>query len=310
MANQRADSGELISTGKPTKGAAKPPKPPRRFPWRLWLYAIAMTGIAGAGAYFTWTYRASAQDATELAERCRASAAQGVAAATKTATDACDQERKQAAGALAAAKTAGDTHAKELEKQLTDLAKNLSASKEELATLAAQKAAAEKRVAALEELAQQFKKMVETGTLKVSARRGSLVLSLPSEVLFSSGSAELSKQGEIAVLEVAFTLKKFADRRYMVLGHTDDQPLVKKKDDPACTFKDNWELSMARALTVTNVLVKGGMDAANLIPAGAGPHDPIGKDRAKNRRIEIVLLPAISELPELPTAITGDAPAK
>jgi hypothetical protein len=50
------------------------------------------------------------------------------------------------------------------------------------------------------------------------------------------------------------------------------------------------------------------MDPKNLVPAGAGEHDPLGKDRARNRRIEIALLPAISELPPLPASLDKPAP--
>ena len=55
------------------------------------------------------------------------------------------------------------------------------------------------------------------------------------------------------------------------------------------------------------------MDPKNLVAAGAGENDPISKDRAKNRRIEIALLPAINELPPLPASLDPEAkpaPAK
>ena len=52
-------------------------------------------------------------------------------------------------------------------------------------------------------------------------------------------------------MEVAVILKQFPDRRFMVAGHTDNQPVKE-------TFKDNWELSMARALVVTRFLVGPG----------------------------------------------------
>ena len=81
-------------------------------------------------------------------------------------------------------------------------------------------------------------------------------------------------------------------------------------------IQDNLELSTQRALTVTRVLVTAGMDAKNLLPSGAGEKDPIASNataegRAKNRRIEIALLPAIDELPALPPSLKQeDVPAK
>ena len=114
-------------------------------------------------------------------------------------------------------------------------------------------------------------------------------------MLFASGVADLSEEGKVKVHEIGFSLKDkgMAHARYLVVGHSDSQPLKNS------VYKDNWELSTARALTVTRELVAAGIDPKNLLPAGAGEHDPISpKELAKNRRIEIVLLPAFSELTE------------
>jgi len=285
-----------------------PVRPERRFPWRLWLYAIVITGAAGAGGYFAWTYREQAQKVPQIeADR---------DAATKDAGD-CKTTL------ATASKKAGD-----LEKESADVAKNLNATKDELVQLRAQKADADKRMAAIEDIQKQFAKMIDTGQLQVVARHGALVVSLPAEVLFPTGSSELSKHGEYAVVEVAAVLKRFADRRFLVVGHTDNQDFAKPKntgsgsgstEPTSCIAKDNWELSTERALTVTRVMVTAGMDQKNLIPAGEGEHDPVASNataegRQRNRRIEIVLLPAINELPPLPSSLADQgappAPAK
>jgi chemotaxis protein MotB len=268
-----------------------------------------MTGAAGAGGYFTWQYRGQSIQAREDLGVCAKNlgSAQASAGASAKQLESCT-------GSLGAA----TLKASELEKQNSEFAKNLDASKEELAALRAQKAEADKRMAAIEDIRKQFAKMIDTGQLRVSARRGQLVLSLPSEVLFPTGSAELSKQGEYAVVEVGAVLKKFPDRRFLVVGHTDNQDFVKAKAQPAapvCTPTDNWQLSTARALTVTRVLVTAGMDAKNLIPAGVGESDPIASNstaegRQKNRRIEIALLPAINELPPLPANLSEESAPK
>jgi chemotaxis protein MotB len=254
-----------------------------------------MTAGAAAGGYYTWQFRQSSLSANADADSCLTNLG-------KKQTEAADDAKK--ATDCIAAFDANINKNKELEAQLTTLSTNLNASKDELTALRAQRAEAEKRLAAIDEIQRQFAKMIDTGQLKVTARRGSLVLSLPSEVLFPSGVAELSKPGELAVLEVGITLKRFPDRRFLVLGHTDDVPLK------SSTYKDNWELSTARALTVTRFLVQAGMDPRNLVPAGAGENDPVSRDRAKNRRIEIALLPAISELPPLPASLGSDTAAK
>jgi chemotaxis protein MotB len=298
----RSDTGETVQ--KPTRSVKQ-----RRFPWRLWLYAIVVTAAAGAGGYYTWHFRQHAKSASAQAAKCQKDAGAHAKQAADQAKQLTDCQT-----ALGAA-TVKD---KQLDAQLADISKNLDASKEELAQLRAQKAEADKRMAAIENIQKQFAKMIDTGQLRVSARHGELVLSLPSEVLFPSGSAELSKQGEYAVVEVAAVLKQFPDRRYLVVGHTDNQDIAKARAGSTaatCTPIDNWQLSTERALTVTRVMVTAGMDSKNLIPAGVGEHDPIASNatpqgRQKNRRIEIALLPAISELPPLPPTLhDDDAPA-
>jgi chemotaxis protein MotB len=276
-----------------TDEIGKPGKPPtyRRFPWRLWLFAIVMTAAAGAGGYYTWQFRQRAASTSEEASGCLTNLGkvQAEAADSKTKKDDC------LASLATSAKKSTD-----LEAQLNTLSGNLNASKEELTALRSQRADAEKRLAAVEDIQKQFAKMIDTGQMKVTARRGQLVLSLPSEVLFPSGIADLSRPGELAVLEVGITLKRFPDRRFLVVGHADDLPLTNSP------YKDNLELSITRALNVTRFLVQAGMNPKNLLLAGAGENDPISKDRAKNRRIEIALLPAINELPPLPASLGSD----
>lgn len=273
----------------------------RPFPFRLWLFALAMTGTTVVAANYAWQYRKESRLAGDDLGTCRDDLAK--------AKPTIEEATKQYKGCLKLLDDNNkkvqdqDKKAHEQDIQMTALSNNLSASKDELAQLQLQRAEAEKRLAAIADIQKQFAKMIDTGQLKVTARRGSLVLSLPSEVLFPSGSADLSESGKMAILEVGFTLKRFPDRRFLIVGHTDDQPLK------GSTYKDNWDLSTARGLTVTRVLVQAGMSSKNLVAAGAGENDPISKDRAKNRRIEIALLPAIGELPPLPASL-GDDTAK
>ena len=288
---------------KPDTDDSKPGKlrKYRPFPWRLWLFALAMTGATAAVANYAWQYRKEARAGGEDLAACRTSLDKvkpQIDEATKK-YEGCnkllDDNNKKLQDQ--------DKRSHEQDVQMTALSNNLSASKDELAALQVQRAEAEKRLAAIADIQKQFAKMIDTGQLKVTSRRGSLVLSLPSEVLFPSGSADLSESGKMAVLEVGFNLMRLAERRFLVVGHTDDQPLK------STTYKDNWELSTARGLTVTRVLVQAGMNPKNLVAAGAGENDPVSKDRARNRRIEIALLPAINELPPLPASL-GDDTAK
>lgn len=274
-------------------GMGKPVKT-RRFPWRLWLYALVMTAAAGAGGYFTWHFRSDASQASGERDECKSGLKAISEEAEKWKKEATDSGQKL--GALTSERS-------KIQTERDQLSTNLTGSKEELEALRKAKEKAEARMKATDDIYKQLSKMIGTGDMKIAARRGSLVLSLPSEVLFPSGVADLSKDGEIKVLEVAFNLKKFPDRRFMVLGHTDNQP--PQKNSP---FPDNWSLSVARALTVARVLAQGGVNRKNLVVAGAGEYDEAvpnhsGAAMARNRRIEIVLLPALDELPPLPPSL-------
>lgn len=273
-----------------------PSRPSRGFPWRLLLWAMLMTAATGALAYQAWIYR---EDKLRLASE--TSTCRGERAQLQGQVETLAPERDACRASLADATAARE----ELDAQLTQLSGKLDASREELAALRAQRAEVEKRIAAIEDIRQQFAQMVDTGQLQVTSRRGNLVLALPAEVLFPPASATLERKGEIALLQVGGILKQFGDRRFLVVGHTDNLPIKSN------TFRDNWELSAARALTVTRVLVEAGMKPENLIAAGAGEHDPVAdngnaKERARNRRIDIVLLPALSELPPLPASIGAE----
>jgi chemotaxis protein MotB len=263
---------------------------------RLWIFAIFMTLMALGAGHVAWTLRANGERLDAAYAACSSQ--------LEPALEKARQASKRAQGCeldLVDVSAEADKSGE----RLASVQGSLSATEEELATLRAQRIEAEKRLEAIAKIQAQFAKMTDTGQLKVSARRGNLVVEMPAEVLFRSGSADLSEPGELSVLEVGFILKQFPDRRFLVVGHTDNVPLKNK------TFADNWELSTARALTVTHVLVKAGMKPQMLLAAGAGEHDPLRSnakpgDRQRNRRIEIQLLPAIADLPPLPATLTDE----
>ncbi|MCB1440284.1 MAG: peptidoglycan -binding protein [Nitratireductor sp.] len=117
-----------------------------------------------------------------------------------------------------------------------------------------------------------------------------------SEVLFTSGSADLNPTGLEEMKKVADALLQIAseipDDIAWVLrvdGHTDDIPL-----SGTGRYKDNWELSQARALSVVKYFISQGIPATRLVAAGFGEFQPLepgdsDEARAKNRRIELKL---------------------
>lgn len=187
---------------------------------------------------------------------------------------------------------------KEKELRIEKLMADMKATREQLLKVQEQQTKAEERLAAFRKLNDRFRKLVSAGALKVSFRNGQMVLLLPSEVLFGSGKADLSRAGKEALAKVLDVLKSFRDRRFLVAGHTDNQRIRSRR------FKSNWELSTARAVSVVRFMIEGGFEGKNLGAAGYGAFDPVAPNdsdtnRAKNRRIEIILVPDLSELPNL-----------
>lgn len=188
----------------------------------------------------------------------------------------------------------------ELTSTINDKAQ-LEASAEELQKavkeLQQRKAAAEARVKEFKNLLAKFKKLIDAGKLKVEIKNGRMVLVLPTDILFASGSAELSSEGKVAVQEVAVVLSSIKGKEYQVEGHTDDVPLTNNKK-----FKNNWELASKRAMVVLDAMIDAGMRGNTLSAASFGKFRPVASNkkkegRAQNRRIDIVIVPDLSKLP-------------
>lgn len=177
---------------------------------------------------------------------------------------------------------------------------SLADARAHLAELRKAQAAAEARAALYADLVHKLQKVVDTGDLQIVLRDGRMVLRLPNDVLFDSGRKDLKARGVVAIESVARVLATMKGRHFQVAGHTDDQPI---RSSP---YASNWELSTERALEVVSVLVREGVRPEMLSAAGYGEFDPVGPNdteasRARNRRIEITLVPQIDELVTVPS---------
>ena len=157
---------------------------------------------------------------------------------------------------------------------------------------------AQQRLATFRAMVERFQKMIESGKLRVRIVRGRMVVELAENILFDSGSAELKKEGQAALTEVASVLASIQDRDFQIAGHTDNIPIKSAK------FPSNWHLSTARALTVGTFLASHGVPPVRLSAAGYADTQPAASNdtaegRQQNRRIEIVLMPNLDELPDL-----------
>ncbi|NUP95155.1 MAG: OmpA family protein [Planctomycetaceae bacterium] len=165
--------------------------------------------------------------------------------------------------------------------------RDLASQRESLET-----ALAEANARLLEEPTQsstQLKDLDDAG-VGYGMRDGRMVISIPQELTFGAGKADLSDNGKKALKAVAKTLKgKYEGGEYWIEGHTDNDPISKSK------FATNRDLSLARAMAVLHYLVNdGGIADGQCVVAGWGPYRPVAANsssanKAKNRRVEIVV---------------------
>lgn len=148
-----------------------------------------------------------------------------------------------------------------------------------------------------EEVLGRFRSLIDAGRLSVSIVRGRMVINLPQDILFASGSADLGREGRETLSEIASVLSDFDDRTFQVEGHTDDDPISTTQ------FPSNWELSAGRALSVVKLLVSRGVSPELVSGAAYGEFQPVATNETEagqrlNRRIEIVMLPNLDVIAE------------
>lgn len=192
---------------------------------------------------------------------------------------------------LAAEKQALESEITALQDELKRLAGERDANADAVAK-------AKARIEMFKNMLAKFKKMLASGKIKIRIANNKMIVEMASAILFPSGKAKLSEEGETALAEVASILATIGDRAFQVAGHTDNIPIDNKN------FGSNWELSAARAVAVVEFLIEKGMAAENLSAAGYADTQPVAgnlseEGRAQNRRIEIVLQPSLDELPDL-----------
>ena len=134
---------------------------------------------------------------------------------------------------------------------------------------------------------------IKKGEIAVTQLRDKLSLSMVEKILFDSGSADIKTNGKAVLDRVAEILSKITDKQIRIEGHTDNVPIGPVL---AVKFPTNWELSTARSTTVVRYLQEKGVDPGFLSAAGYSEYRSVASNesdegKAKNRRIEIVLIP-------------------
>jgi chemotaxis protein MotB len=269
-------------------------------PWLPWLVTVAVVLLAGAAGYFGFEAWSEQKARAEAAEK---SAAEARAQAAVT-----ERARKELEAKLAAQLAAKDEKLTELEGERT----RLSTERDQLQQTVQEKEAELARLkATYEDIEQKLKAEISEGEIRLSQAAGRIQVDLVDKILFDSGEASLSARGAEVLARLGAVLSKVEGRSILVSGHTDDAPPSQRL---AATFPTNWELSVARAVNVVRFLSeKAGVPPSRLVAAGHGETKPIAsnatpRERARNRRIEILLIPDLPAAKQGEARVSKDAP--
>jgi chemotaxis protein MotB len=189
-----------------------------------------------------------------------------------------------------------------LETERGNLGGELEQAQKRMEELKKAQAQAEARAAQFRKLVTQFKALTDAGKLQVEIRENRMIVRLGDKILFDPGKTDLKPEGKDALTQVTAVLKSLPNRNFQVAGHTDNVPIKSKR------FRSNWDLSTARAVEVTNFMIAAGMEPKRLSAAGYADQSPVAPNdssdnMAKNRRIEITLVPNLDDLPPIDDAL-------
>jgi len=189
-----------------------------------------------------------------------------------------------------------------LETERGTLGGELESAKKRMDELRKAQAQAEARAAQFRKLVTQFKTLTDAGKLQVEIRENRMIVRLGDKILFDPGKTDLKPEGKDALSQVTGVLKTLPNRNFQIAGHTDNIPIKSAK------FRSNWDLSTARAVEVLNFMVAAGMEAKRVSAAGYADQSPVAgndtpENKAKNRRIEITLVPNLDDLPPIDEAL-------
>ena len=245
---------------------------PSKMPWVLWAVTLA---VAAAAAFIGHQRFADEVDAKDRA------------------LTAADEAEQRAQTAAKQAQSAGDQL-----QQARDAARDLESRTSELSmTLEEKEAQIKALTATYSALEDKLKAEIKKGDVRLSQSGGRIQVDLVDKILFDSGKAEVTPRGEEVLVRLGGVLAGIDDKQIQVSGHTDDSPITNA--ELQAKFASNWELSVARAVNVVHVLAdKASVKPARLSAAGYSQYHPIAanatpKGRALNRRIEVLLLPAL-----------------
>jgi chemotaxis protein MotB len=224
-----------------------------------------------------------------------------------TELEKCQAEQSRAQVELGAAQARLEDKSHDLERRdeeiarmegdARNLARNLSATEREMDALRRARASSEQRAELYRSLVARLREPAGSGAVAVEVRKGKMLVRLGEDLLFDVGQAQLKPGGQQVLKQVALALKEVPDRDFLVAGHTDNRPPK--------PYGSNWDLSTARAVAVVRFLQAEGVDPRHLAAAGYSEFDGVDdnggtpEQRARTRRIEIIVQPRADELPSI-----------
>lgn len=140
---------------------------------------------------------------------------------------------------------------------------------------------------------------IDDPDININVEKGVVMISIADNLLFKSGSYDVSDRAKSVLAKVAKVVNSKPDFECMVEGHTDNVPIKNT------VLLDNWDLSVKRATSIVRVLHNDlGVNPKQLIPAGRSYYIPLvendtPENRAKNRRTRIIIMPKIDQFYEM-----------
>lgn len=151
-------------------------------------------------------------------------------------------------------------------------------------------------------LTNKLTRSLSTDELKdvdVKVLKGVVYISLADNMLFKSGSYEISDRAMETLSKIAKIIKDYSDYDVLVEGNTDNVPISRTN------IRNNWDLSALRASSVVQCLQNDfGINPSRLSAAGRGEFNPIADNdsevgKQRNRRTEIIITPKLDEFLDL-----------
>ncbi|MDE6330186.1 MAG: OmpA family protein [Muribaculaceae bacterium] len=151
-------------------------------------------------------------------------------------------------------------------------------------------------------LTNKLTRSLSTDELKdvdVKVLKGVVYISLADNMLFKSGSYEISDRAMETLSKIAKIIKDYNDYDVLVEGNTDNVPISRTN------IRNNWDLSALRASSVVQCLQNDfGINPSRLSAAGRGEYNPVADNdtetgRSRNRRTEIIITPKLDQFLDL-----------